>query len=164
MPSGIYFMVSLNTGIPQDLESSFTKTLSGLYSHHLLFTSKLHFWIPLTGWNKIYFARAWTFVYTRMFAVHDCANCVLMSLLCTGAKISAKTPLCQAVYKIQITTNPQCLMSAIATVQWLFLKQYHVSRSNIWFLFPSHMLRFERAPCMCFCLGCGRAILGLFMT
>ena len=105
--------------------------------------------ILITGWNKLHFASARTFVYT-MFAVHDCAhkNRVLMSLSCTGAKISAKMPLCQAVYKIQIRTNPQCLMSVIATFNSLYSKQYHVSRSNIGFLCPSYMLRFERAPCM----------------
>ena len=63
-------------------------------------------------------------MYTKMFAVHDCAhkNRVLMSSLCTGAKISAKTPLCQAAYKTQIRINPQCLKSTIATVNSLFFK------------------------------------------
>ena len=41
-----------------------------------------------------------------------------------------------------------------------FLKQYHVSRSNIEFVGPSYMLRFE-SLCMCFCVDCGRVILGL---
>ena len=118
------------------------------------------FFISLSGWKV-----KRTFMCMKMFAVLDCANKnrVLM-LLCTGAKISAKTPFCQAVYKIQIRTNPQCLMSAIATFNSLFLKQYHVSRSNIGFLCPSYMLCFERAPCMCFCFGCGRVILGLLVT
>ena len=113
------------------------------------------------GWNKLRFASAQTFVYMKMFAVHDCAhkNCVLMLSSCTGANISAEKPLCQAVYKIQIRTNPQCLMPTITTFNSLFFK-YHVNRSNIGFLCPNYMLRFERAPCMCFCFGCGRAILG----
>ena len=74
-----------------------------------------------------------------MFAVHDCAqkNSVLMSSLSTGAKISAKTPLCQAVYKIQIRTNPQCLMSVITTFNSLFFKAIPLSQSNIGFLHPS---------------------------
>ena len=77
-----------------------------------------------SSWNKLHFAHTWTFVYMKMFAVHDCAhkNRVLMSSLCTGAKISAKTPLCQAVYKIQIRTNPQCLKSTIATFNSIFFK------------------------------------------
>ena len=104
----------------------------------------------IAGWNKLHFASARAFVYLKMFAVHNRAhkNCVLMLSLCTGAKISAKMPLCQAVYKIQIRTNPQCLMLVIATFNSLYSKQYHVSRSNIGFLCPSYMLRFERAPCM----------------
>ena len=69
-----------------------------------------------------------------MFAVHDCAhrNRVLMSLLCTGAKISAKTPLCQAVFKIQIRTNPQCLMSTIATFKLLFFKAIPCKSTQYW--------------------------------
>ena len=89
-------------------------------------------------------------MYTKMFAAYNHAhkNRVLMSL-CTRAQISAKMPLCQAVYKMQIRTNPLCLMLAIATFNLsYFLKQYHVSWSNIGFLCPSYMLRFERAPCM----------------
>ena len=35
-------------------------------------------------------------------------------------------------------------MSAITTYNSLFLKQYHVSRSNIGFLCPSYMLRFDK--------------------
>ena len=90
------------------------------------------------------------FVYTKMFAVHDRAhkNRVLMASSCTGAKISAKTPLCQAVYKIQIRTKPQCLMLPSLHLIHCFLKQYRVSQSNIGFLRPSYMLRFERALCM----------------
>ena len=69
-----------------------------------------------------------------MFAVHDRAqkNCVLMSLSCTGAKISAKTPLCQAVHKIQIRTYPQCLMSAIATFNSLFFKAIPCKSVQYW--------------------------------
>ena len=89
-------------------------------------------------------------MYTKMFAAYDHAhkNRVLMSL-CTRAQISAKMPLCQAVYKIQIRTNPLCLMSTIGTFNLsYFLKQYHVSWYNIGFLCPSYMLHFERASCM----------------
>ena len=52
--------------------------------------------------EKLHFASARTFMYTKMFAVHDCAhkNRVRISLSCTGSEISAKTPLCQAVYKM----------------------------------------------------------------
>ena len=115
-----------------------------------------------SSWNKLHFAHTWTFVYMKMFAVHDCAhkNRVLMSSLCTGAKISAKTPLCQAVYKIQIRTNPLNVLRrpSLHLIRY-FLKQYHVSWSDIGFLCPSYRLHLERAPCMCFCSGCGRAIL-----
>ena len=47
-----------------------------------------------TGWNKLHFASARAFVYTKMFAVHDRAdkNRVVMLSLCTGAKIAAKMP------------------------------------------------------------------------
>ena len=40
-----------------------------------------------TRWNKLHFASARTFVYTKMFVVHNRAhkNHVLMSTLCTGA-------------------------------------------------------------------------------
>ena len=65
-------------------------------------------------------------------------NRVLKLSSCTGAKISAKMPLCQAVYKIQIRTNPHCLMSAIATFNLLFFKampcklvQYWVTMSEL---------------------------------
>ena len=69
-----------------------------------------------------------------MFAVHNCAhkNCVLMLLSCTGAKISAKTPLCQAVYKIQIRTNPQCLTLAIATFNSLFFEAIPCTSVQYW--------------------------------
>ena len=30
--------------------------------------------IDLTGWNKLHFASAQTFMYTKMFAVHDRAH------------------------------------------------------------------------------------------
>ena len=88
----------------------------------------------MTGWNKLHFASARTFVYTKMFAVHNHAykNCVLMSLLCTGAKISAKTPLYQTAYKIQIRTNPQCLMSAITTFNLLFFKAMPCKSVQYW--------------------------------
>ena len=93
-----------------------------------------------TSWNKLHFASARTFVYTKIFVVHYRAhkNRVLMLSLCTGAKISAKTPLFLVVYKIQIRTNPQCLMSAIATFNSLFFKaiprkpiQYWVPMSKL---------------------------------
>ena len=42
-----------------------------------------------------------------------------------------------------------------------FLKQYHVSQSNIEFVGQSYMLRFERALCMCFCVDCDRVVLGV---
>ena len=80
--------------------------------------------VTVTGWNKLHFASARTFVYTKMFAVHDYAhkNHALISSSCTGAKISGKMPLFQAVYKKQIRANPQCLMSAIATFNSSFFK------------------------------------------
>ena len=105
----------------------------------------------ISGWNILHFASARTFVYTKMFPVHDRAhkNRVLMPSSCTGAKISAKPPLCQAVHKIQIRTNqPNVLCRPSLHLIRCFLKQYHVSRSNIEFLCPSYMLRFERALCM----------------
>ena len=90
-----------------------------------------------------------------MFAVHNCAqkNCVLMSLLCTGTKISTKTPIYQAVYKIQIRTNPQSFMSAMATFNLLFFKavpcksvQYWVPMSKLhWYLFWSLIWNIEAA-------------------
>ena len=69
-----------------------------------------------------------------MFAVHSRAhkNCVLMSLLCTGAKVSAKMPLCHAVYKIQIRTNSPCLMLAIATLNSLFFKAIPCKLVQYW--------------------------------
>ena len=72
----------------------------------------------IARWNKLHFASARTFVYMKMFAVHDRAhkNRVLMLLSCTGAKISAKTPLCQAVYKIQIRNNPQYFLSFLKAI------------------------------------------------
>ena len=69
-----------------------------------------------------------------MFAVHDHAhkNRVLMSLSFTGAKISTKMSLCQGVYKIQIRTNPQCLISAIATFNLLFFKAITFKSVQYW--------------------------------
>ena len=106
-----------STNLQHIFRTSFPKNTSG----RLLLLTAI---VSYPGWNKLYFASAQTFVYTKMFSVHDRAhkNCVLMPSSCTEAKISAKTPLCQAVYKIQIATNPQCLMSAIATFNSLFLK------------------------------------------
>ena len=66
-----------------------------------------------------------------------------MSSTCTGAKILAKTPLCQAVYKIQIRTNPQCLMSAIATFNSLFLKAILCKSVQYWV--PMFKLQHESA-------------------
>ena len=73
-----------------------------------------------------------------MFAVHDCAhkNCVLISSSCTGANISAERLLCQAVYKIQIRTNPQCLRSAIVTLNLLFVKAIPCKSVQYWVLMP----------------------------
>ena len=56
---------------------------------------------------------------------------VLMSS-CTGAKLSAKTSLCQAVYKIQIRTNPQCLMLAIVTFNLLFFEAIPCKSVQYW--------------------------------
>ena len=69
-----------------------------------------------------------------MFAVHDRANknLVPISSSCTGAKISAKTPRCQPAYKIQIRTNPQCPMSAIATFNLLFPKAIPCKSVQYW--------------------------------
>ena len=101
-----------------------------------------------------------------MFAVHNHAhkNCVLMSSSCTGAKISAKTPLRQAVYKMQIRTNPQCLMLVIATFNSLFFKAIPCKSVQYWV--PMCKLHVQ-ATCFvlrellaCFCFGCGRAVLG----
>ena len=88
----------------------------------------------LADWNKLHFASARTFTYTKLFAVHDHAhkNHVLMSSSCTGAKISAKTPLRQAVYKMQIRTNPQCLMLVIATFNSLFFKAIPCKSIQYW--------------------------------
>ena len=101
----------------------FRPFLGPFWSKNLTSKKKSHI-SQFSSWNKLHFAHTWTFVYMKMFAVHDCAhkNHVLMSSLCTGAKISAKTPLCQAVYKIQIRTNLQCLKSTIATFNSLFFK------------------------------------------
>ena len=115
-----------------------------------------------TGWNKLHFASTQTFLYTKMFAVHDRAhkNCVIMSPLCTGANISAET-LCQAVLKIQIRTNSQCLMSAIATFNSLFFKaipcklvQYWVSMSKLHTSFWERSLHVFKT----FCFSCDRTI------
>ena len=104
-----------------------------------------------------------TFCQCTNFRVHEvvystCAhkNSVLISPSCAGAKISAKTPLCQVVYKIQIRTNPQCLISTIDTFNSLFCKA--IPCKLVQYLVPMcYMLRFERAPCMCFCFGCDKA-------
>ena len=87
-----------------------------------------------TGWNKLHFASAQTFVYTKMFAVHDRAhkNHVFMLLPCTGAKISAKLPLCQAVNKIQTRTNPQWLMPTTATFHLLSFKAIPCKLIQYW--------------------------------
>ena len=64
-------------------------------------------------------------------------------------------------YREEPTLNVLCqLLHLIRYV----LKQYLVSWSNIAFPCPSYMLRFERATCMCFCFGFGRAILGPSVT
>ena len=88
----------------------------------------------IARWNKLHFASARAFVYLKMFAVHNRAhkNCVLMLSLCTAAKISAKMPLCQAVYKIQIRTNPQCFMSTIAIFNSLFFKAIPCKSVQYW--------------------------------
>ena len=51
---------------------------------------------------------------------------------CNGPKISAKTPLCQAVYNIQIRANPQCLMLAIATFNLLFFEEIPCKSVQYW--------------------------------
>ena len=109
--------------------------------------------VNAAGWNKLHFASARTFINTQMFAVHNRAhkNRVLMSLSCSGAKISPKTHLCQAIYKIQIRTTLNVLCRPSWHLICCSLKQYHVSQSNIGFLCPSYMLCFERAPCMFLC-------------
>ena len=101
-----------------------------------------------------------TFCQCTNFHVHEdvCSVQSCTQKLCTGAKTSAKMALCLTVYKIQVQTNPHCPMSAIVTFNSLFLKQYHVSWSNIGFLCPSYILRFERAPRFWF--ACGRVVLG----
>ena len=88
----------------------------------------------MTGWSKLHFASERTFMYTKMFAVHDRThkNRVLMLLSCTGAKTSVKMPLCQAVYKIQIRNNPQCFMLAIATFNSLFFKAILCKSVQYW--------------------------------
>ena len=55
-----------------------------------------------------------------------------MLSLCTGAKISAKMPLCQAVYKLQIRTNPQYLMLDITTFNLLFFKAIPCKSVQYW--------------------------------
>ena len=106
--------------------------------------------VNAAGWNKLHFASARTFINTQMFAVHNRAhkNRVLMSSSCSGAKISPKTHLCQAIYKIQIRATLNVLCRPSWHLICCSLKQYHVSQSNIGFLCPSYMLCFERAPCM----------------
>ena len=59
-------------------------------------------------------------------------------------------------YREEPTVNVLCRLSLHLICY--FLKQYHVSRSNIGFLCPSYILCFERAPCMCFCFGCDRVV------
>ena len=49
-------------------------------------------------------------------------------------------------YRLEPTLNVLCWPSLHLIC--CFLKQYHVSRSNIGFLCPSYMLRFETAPGM----------------
>ena len=88
----------------------------------------------MSGWNKLFFASARTFMCTKMFAVHDRAhkNRVLMLSSCTGANISIEIPLYEAVCKIKIRTNPQCLMSAIATSNSLFFKAIPCKLVQYW--------------------------------
>ena len=86
-----------------------------------------------TGWNKLYFASARTFVYTQMFAVYDCAHTKCTHVVIVRwIKNAAKTPLCQAVYKIQIRTKPQCLMLATATFNLLFFKAIPFKSVQYW--------------------------------
>ena len=135
----------------------------------LRFCSFFHYLLIILKWSipenfspqliirveQITFASAQTFVYTEMFGVQDHAhkNCVLMFLSCTGAKMSAKMPFCQTVYKIQIRTNPQCLMSAIATFNLLFFKAIPCKSVQYWVPMPKlHAFH------------CGRAILGPSVT
>ena len=94
--------------------------------------------VTMSGWNKLHFAKAKIFVYRKMFVVHDCAhkNLVLISSSSTGAKISAKMPFSKAAYKIQIRTNPQCLMTAIATFNSLFFKAITFKLVQYGFLCP----------------------------
>ena len=82
-----------------------------------------------------------TFCQCTNFRVHEnvCSarsctkNCELMLLLCTEPKIPSKMRLCQALYKMQIRTNPQCLMQAIATVSLLFFKAIPCKSVQYWF-------------------------------
>ena len=95
---------------------------------------------PQTGTNSFYQCTNFR-VHKDFCSAHKTR--VFMSLTCTGAKISAKTPLCQAVYKIQIRTNPQCLRSAIATFNSLFLKAIPCKSVQYWV--PMFKLQHESA-------------------
>ena len=75
--------------------------------------------------------------------MHAHKNRVLMSLSCRGANISTET-LCQAVYKIQIRTNPQCLTSAVPTFNSLFLKAVPCKLVKYWVpMYKLHTLFWE---------------------
>ena len=78
-----------------------------------------------------------------------CLQCTIVhtKIVYWSKNISKNGPLPDCI-KMQVQTNPHCPMSAIVTFNSLFLKQYHVSWSNIGFLCPSYILRFERAPRM----------------
>ena len=95
---------------------------------------------PQTGTNSFYQCTNFR-VHKDFCSAHKTR--VLMSSTCTGAKISAKTPFCQAVYKIQIRTNPQCLMSAIATFNSLFFKAIPCKSVQYWV--PMFKLQHESA-------------------
>ena len=97
-----------------------------------------------------------------MFDVHDRApkNRVLMSSSYTGQKYQQRRPFARLFTKCRYEPNLNVLCRPSLYLIRYFLKQYYVSRSNIGFICPSYFFRFKRAPCMCFCFGCGRAVLG----
>ena len=97
-----------------------------------------------------------------MFDVHDRApeNRVLMSSSYTRQKYQQKRPFARLFTRYRYEPNLNVLCRPSLYLIRYFLKQFYVSRSNIGFICPSYMLRFERAPCMCFCFSCGRAVLG----
>ena len=71
-----------------------------------------------------------TIVHTKI--VYLCCCCAMEQ------KYQQKRPFYQAVYKTQIRTNPQCLLSAIATFNLLFFKA--IPCKLVWYWVPMSKL------------------------